>query len=226
MTLSRTLLPLIAILPSCSLFPPKEPPRANQVLHDWRDDGGPGELSVEIDLASQLATYKRGDRPIGWSFVSTGKEGHSTKPGSYTVMEKMDLKHSNRYGWIADAAGKVTNGDAKPTTPVPEGQFYHPAPMHYWMRITSYGVGLHAGEIPVPGEAASHGCIRLPRDFVPKLSEAVKVGTPVKVLRGGPALRKTPGQGAASRAAKNPSQPVRAGDTRITSSTTKRPSRS
>lgn len=226
MTLSRTLLPLIAILPSCSLFPPKEPPRANQVLHDWRDDGGPGELSVEIDLASQLATYKRGDRPIGWSFVSTGKEGHSTKPGSYTVMEKMDLKHSNRYGWIADAAGKVTNGDAKPTTPVPEGQFYHPAPMHYWMRITSYGVGLHAGEIPVPGEAASHGCIRLPRDFVPKLYEAVKVGTPVKVLRGGPALRKTPGQGAASRAAKNPSQPVRAGDTRITSSTTKRPSRS
>ena len=226
MTLSRTLLPLIAILPSCSLFPPKEPPRANQVLHDWRDDGGPGELSVEIDLASQLATYKRGDRPIGWSFVSTGKEGHSTKPGSYTVMEKMDLKHSNRYGWIADAAGKVTNGDAKPTTPVPEGQFYHPAPMHYWMRITSYGVGLHAGEIPVPGEAASHGCIRLPRDFVPKLYEAVKVGTPVKVLRGGPALRKTPGQGAASRAAKNPSQPVRAGDTRITSSTTKRRSRS
>ena len=226
MTLSRTLLPLIAILPSCSLFPPKEPPRANQVLHDWRDDGGPGELSVEIDLASQLATYKRGDRPIGWSFVSTGKEGHSTKPGSYTVMEKMDLKHSNRYGWIADAAGKVTNGDAKPTTPVPEGQFYHPAPMHYWMRITSYGVGLHAGEIPVPGEAASHGCIRLPRDFVPKLYETVKVGTPVKVLRGGPALRKTPGQGAASRAAKNPSQPVRAGDTRITSSTTKRRSRS
>ena len=226
MTISRTLLPLIAILPSCSLFPPKEPPRANQVLHDWRDDGGPGELSVEIDLASQLATYKRGDRPIGWSFVSTGKEGHSTKPGSYTVMEKMDLKHSNRYGWIADAAGKVTNGDAKPTTPVPEGQFYHPAPMHYWMRITSYGVGLHAGEIPVPGEAASHGCIRLPRDFVPKLYETVKVGTPVKVLRGGPALRKTPGQGAASRAAKNPSQPVRAGDTRITSSTTKLPSRS
>jgi L,D-transpeptidase catalytic domain len=56
--------------------------------------------------------------------------------------------------------------------------------MHYWMRITSYGVGLHAGEIPPPGEAASHGCIRLPKKFVPRLSEATKVGTPVKIIRG------------------------------------------
>lgn len=169
---------------SCSLFKPGPPPRASQVMYDWNDDGGPGEVSVEIDLKSQIATYRRADRTIGWSYVSTGKEGHSTTPGNYKVTEKMELKHSDRYGWIADAAGKVTNGDAKPTTPVPEGEFYHPAPMHYWMRITNYGVGLHAGEIPKPGEAASHGCIRLPRDFVPKLFEQVKVGTPVKVIRG------------------------------------------
>ena len=187
----RALVPcIIILLPSCTLFQPKEPPKASQVLHDWQDDGGPGELSVEIDLAKQIATYKRGERPIGWSFVSTGREGHSTRPGSYTVTEKMDLKHSNRYGWIADAAGNVTNGDAKPTTPVPRGQFYHPAPMHYWMRITNYGVGMHAGEIPVPGEADSHGCIRLPRDFVPKLYEVVKVGTPVRVLSGATARQK------------------------------------
>ncbi|WP_367873683.1 L,D-transpeptidase [Luteolibacter sp. Populi] len=172
-----------AFLSSCS-FQPRIPPKASQVMHDWHDDGGPGELSVEIDLGRQVATYKRGERPIGWSYVSTGKEGHSTKPGNYTVTEKMELKESNRYGWIADATGKVTNGDAKPTTPVPEGNFYHPAPMRYWMRITSYGIGLHAGEIPIPGEAASHGCIRLPKDFVPQLYEVVKVGTPVKVTRG------------------------------------------
>jgi lipoprotein-anchoring transpeptidase ErfK/SrfK len=187
----RALVPcIIILLPSCTLFQPQEPPKATQVLHDWQDDGGPGELSVEIDPAKQIATYKRGERPIGWSFVSTGREGQSTRPGSYTVTEKMDLKHSNRYGWIADAAGNVTNGDAKPTTPVPRGQFYHPAPMHYWMRITNYGVGMHAGEIPVPGEAASHGCIRLPRDFVPKLYEVVKVGTPVRVLSGATARQK------------------------------------
>ena len=171
----------IAALNSCA---PQPPLRAGQVLSDWNDDGGPGEVSVEIDLGRQLARYKRGDRQIGWSFVSTGKEGHSTKPGDYTITEKMELKESNRYGWIADAAGNVSNGDAKPTTPVPEGQFYHPAPMHYWMRITNYGVGLHAGEIPLPGEAASHGCIRLPKDFVPQLYAVTNVGTPVKVLSG------------------------------------------
>jgi lipoprotein-anchoring transpeptidase ErfK/SrfK len=72
------------------------------------------------------------------------------------------------------------------------GQTYHPAPMPHWMRITSYGVGLHAGEIPRPGEAASHGCIRLPREFVPKLYEVTKVGTPVKVIRTGAPKKKVP----------------------------------
>lgn len=171
-------------LSSCAFFRSGPPPKASRVMADWHDDGGPGEVSVEIDLGTQKATYRRGNRPIGWSYVSSGKEGHSTSPGNYAVTEKLELKLSDRYGWIADAQGNVTNGDAKPTTPVPPGEFYHPAPMHYWMRITSYGVGMHAGEIPRPGEAASHGCIRLPKDFVPKLYEVVKVGTPVKVVRG------------------------------------------
>ena len=49
------------------------------------------------------------------------------------------------------------------------------------MRLTSYGVGMHGGVIPEPGEPASHGCIRLPKDFVPTLFEVVNVGTPVVI---------------------------------------------
>ncbi len=172
------------MMSSCGLFTPKPPPKAQALLYEWRDDGGPGEISVKIDLAEQIATYERGGRPVGWSFVSTGKEGHSTSPGDYTISEKLELKESNKYGWLSDAAGKVTNGDATPQTPVPDGEFYHPAPMHYWMRVTSYGVGMHAGEIPRPGEAASHGCIRLPREFAPIIYSVTKEGTPVKVIRG------------------------------------------
>lgn len=175
---------LALLTTSCGIFPPAPPRKAKPVLFEWCDDGGSGELKVEINLSEQIALYKRGDRLIGWSFVSSGKEGHATRPGNYTITEKMPLKFSDRYGWIADAAGNVTNGDAKPSTPVPPGEHYSPAPMHHWMRITSYGVGLHAGEIPRPGEAHSHGCIRLPRDFAPILYEATKVGTPVKVTRG------------------------------------------
>jgi lipoprotein-anchoring transpeptidase ErfK/SrfK len=186
--LSSCIACLSVLATSCGLFKPEEPAKARAVLYDWTDDGGPGEISVEIDLAEQIATYKRGERVIGWSFVSTGKEGHSTATGNYTITERLPLKHSNRYGWIADARGNVTNGDAKPTTPVPPGEFYHPSPMHYWMRLTNYGVGLHAGEIPRPGEAASHGCIRLPKDFVPKLYEVTKIGTPVKIIRGKPKM--------------------------------------
>jgi lipoprotein-anchoring transpeptidase ErfK/SrfK len=174
---------------SCGILKMPEPRKAKPVLYGWNDDGGPGEVTVAIDLSQQIATYQRGGRPIGWSFVSTGKEGHATAAGEYAIMEKMPLKISNRYGWIADAAGNVTNGDARPDTPVPVGEHYTGAPMHYWMRLTSYGVGMHAGEIPRPGEAASHGCIRLPRDFVPMLYEVTKVGTPVKITRGKPAVK-------------------------------------
>lgn len=169
---------------SCGLLTPAPTPRAKPVLFDWQDDGGPGEVSVEINLSTQIAVFRRGERRIGWSFVSTGKEGHATAAGQYAIMEKMPLKVSNRYGWIADELGNVTVGDAQPSTPVPPGNHYTGAPMHHWMRITSYGVGLHAGEIPKPGEAASHGCIRLPRAFAPILYEVTQVGTPVEIVRG------------------------------------------
>ena len=156
------------------------------MLYEWRDDGGPGELTIHIDLTKQIATYRRDGRAIGWSFVSTGKEGHSTSPGRYMITEKFDVKYSDRYGWISDANGKTTIADATPKTPVPPGNHYSPAPMKWWMRITHYGVGLHAGEIPRPGEAESHGCVRLPKDFAPVLYGVTRIGTPVTITKAGP----------------------------------------
>ena len=58
---------------------------------------------------------------------------------------------------------------------------YVPAPMPYWMRLTSYGIGMHGGLIPEPGKPASHGCIRMPKEFVPILFDSVVVGTPVTI---------------------------------------------
>jgi len=81
--LSLLLLPIAAAVSSCGLFYQRPPLRAARVMHEWDDDRGPGEVSVEIDLSSQTATYQRGGRPIGWSFVSTGKEGHDTSHGSW-----------------------------------------------------------------------------------------------------------------------------------------------
>ncbi|MES2995185.1 MAG: L,D-transpeptidase family protein [Verrucomicrobiota bacterium] len=154
---------------------------ARQVLHEWHDDGGPGKVTVRISLKDQIAEFKRGGRDIGWCYVATGKEGHGTAAGSYRITEKIVDKHSNRYGWIEDEFGNVVNGDAKPSTRRKKGEVYVPAPMPYWMRLTSYGIGMHGGIIPEPGKTASHGCIRLPKEFVPKVFDSVQVGTPVTI---------------------------------------------
>ncbi len=155
--------------------------RADRVLHQWYDDGGAGKVTIRISLTDQIAEFKRGGRDIGWCYVATGKEGHDTTPGTYRITEKIEDKHSNIYGWWEDEFGNVTDGDAKASQKVPEGMVYVPAPMPYWMRLTSYGVGMHGGIIPEPGEPASHGCIRLPKEFVPTLFEVVDVGTPVVI---------------------------------------------
>jgi lipoprotein-anchoring transpeptidase ErfK/SrfK len=150
-------------------------------MYQWYDDGGSGAVSISIDLSDQIATIRRGGREIGWCFVATGREGKGTRPGNYRITEKIVDKYSNKYGWIENEFGEVTNDDATPSTRRLPGEVYKPAPMPYWMRLTDYGIGMHVGNIPRPGEPASHGCIRMPKNFVPTLFDMVKVGTPVKI---------------------------------------------
>lgn len=164
--------------------------KPQRVMHEWYDDGGPGKVTIRISLSDQIAEFERGGREIGWCYVATGKEGHGTGAGSYKITEKIVDKYSNRYGWIEDEFGNVTDGDARYTDKVPEGMVYVPAPMPYWMRLTSYGIGMHGGLIPEPGKPASHGCIRLPKEFVHVLFDAVEVGTPVTITHG-PSKRST-----------------------------------
>lgn len=169
----------LAMLSSCAAPPP--PQRAQRKLYGWHDDQGPGEVAVTIQLAEQIAIITRGDRPIGWTYVATGREGHATRPGTYPITEKLVDKHSGTYGWTEDGFGNIVNPDAKVGDPVPPGEVYVPAPMPFWMRLTGYGIGMHAGVIPEPGQPASHGCIRLPHTIAPLLFDAVKVGTPVTI---------------------------------------------
>lgn len=150
-------------------------------MFEWHDPGGSLPVSIEIDLGDQLAIVRRGQREIGWCYVATGKEGRATRPGSYRVTEKIVDKHSNLYGWIENEFGEVVDDDASPGDPLGPGEVYKPAPMPYWMRLTDYGIGMHVGNIPQPGLPASHGCIRMPEEFVPRLFEQVKIGTPVKI---------------------------------------------
>lgn len=173
---------LAVVCASCQVAAPLPvDKRSARVMYQWHDDGGPGRVTIRISLPDQIAEFQRGGRDIGWCYVATGKEGHGTRPGNYQIIEKIVDKYSNRYGWIEDEFGNVVDGDAQPGDRLGEGMVYVPAPMPHWMRLTSYGIGMHGGLIPEPGKPASHGCIRMPKEIVSTIYASVVVGTPVVI---------------------------------------------
>jgi hypothetical protein len=111
-----------------------------------------GPMLLIVNVATQRAVLFRNGVPIGASSVSTGRPGHSTPTGIFTILQK----HVEHYSSI-----------------------YDNAPMPYMQRLTWQGVALHAGNLP--GYPASHGCIRLPAGFAKLLYGETKVGMTVVV---------------------------------------------
>jgi lipoprotein-anchoring transpeptidase ErfK/SrfK len=152
------------------------------VMFDWHGDHLSGPMSVRISLAEQKAYITRGGQPAGWTYIASGRAKHPTPRGSYRITEKIRDKRSNKYGMIVSSSGGIIDSDAaRGRERVPPGARFVGAPMPCWMRLTSYGIGMHAGPIPDPGFPASHGCIRLPTAMAEKLFEVAPVGTTVIV---------------------------------------------
>ena len=117
---------------------------------------GPVEIVVSIPL--QRAYVYRGGTLIGVTTVSTGRPGHSTPVGTFTILQKRREHYSN---------------------------LYNNAPMPFMQRLTWGGVALHAGHIP--GHPASHGCVRLPLAFARHLFGVTQMGGAVYVTDRSPA---------------------------------------
>jgi hypothetical protein len=113
-----------------------------------------GPLQLIISIKQQRLTVYANGRPIAHSPVSTGVPGHPTPMGVFSVIEKQIYHESN---------------------------LYSSAPMPYMQRITWSGVAMHQGV--VPGRPASHGCIRLPREFAQRLWRLTKVGARVIIAQ-------------------------------------------
>src|SRR5215471_7774252 len=137
------------------------------------------EISVEIDLQEQRAYLLQNGRPVLASPISSGRYGHLTKTGSFTVLEKERNHSSSMYGKIVDANGNTVVTDADADMQVPRGGKFIPAPMHYFMRFDGAD-GMHAGYLP--GYPASHGCVRMPQQLAIAFFNSVSVGTPVTVF--------------------------------------------
>jgi lipoprotein-anchoring transpeptidase ErfK/SrfK len=144
------------------------------------------ETSVEIDLQEQTAYLLKNGRPVLASPISSGRYGHLTKTGSFKILEKERNHYSSLYGKIVDARENTIVSDADADMRVPRGGKFIPAPMHYFMRFNGAD-GMHAGYLP--GYPASHGCVRLPKEYAIAFFNSVIVGTPVTVFGGTPASR-------------------------------------
>jgi lipoprotein-anchoring transpeptidase ErfK/SrfK len=145
----------------------------------WDVDGAPGKPRIVIDLDQQRANFYKGDRLVGVSVVSTGREGYDTPPGEFRITEK-DREHvSSIYGDYVDQSGQVIVQNVEfDKDPRPRGTIFRGAPMPYFLRIHG-GIGMHAGYLP--GYPASHGCIRLPQQMAIEFFKNATVGTPVVI---------------------------------------------
>ena len=160
-----------ATLESGSVMQAAERLKSGEFL--WAPDVAPaGPVLLVVSLATQRAVIYRNGVPIGISTVSTGRPGHRTPTGVFTVLER-DIEHYS--------------------------SLYNAAPMPYMQRLTWGGVALHGGHLP--GYPASHGCIRLPHEFARLLYGVTRLGMTVVVTNVATVPRIAPGdplfQGAA-----------------------------
>jgi L,D-transpeptidase catalytic domain len=148
--------------------------------YTWKPDPNQPITRIEVRIGEQKVYVYQGDEVAGESPTTTGKPGHDTPTGHYTILVK-DIDHkSNLYGVFLDSNGYIIDGNAEAGQKPPAGAVYDSADMPYYLRIRDDGTGLHAGYLP--GYPASHGCIRLPHAFAELLFSNVSVGTPVDVV--------------------------------------------
>src|SRR6476469_7535033 len=117
----------------------------------WAPERSPdGPVAIIVSVPEQRVYVYRNGIQIGSASCSTGKSGHDTPTGVFTILQKEEEHYSSKY---ADA------------------------PMPNMQRLTWDGVALHAGKLP--GYPASHGCVRLPPAFAKHLYAITTIGTPV-----------------------------------------------
>jgi lipoprotein-anchoring transpeptidase ErfK/SrfK len=155
----------------------QEPLKVNQAL---LKQATPDNTHIIVSLSKQRAYLMVGDDIVADGPISSGKPGHSTPSGHFNVMEKDPNHHSSLYGDFVDSSGRVVRaGVSAQIDSAPSGTHFAGAPMKWFLRLTSEGVGMHVGILP--GYPASHGCIRESVDGAKLFYDYAKVGTPVHV---------------------------------------------
>jgi lipoprotein-anchoring transpeptidase ErfK/SrfK len=132
-----------------------------------------------VKLHEQQAYLYRGRHLAAASRISSGREGHRTPVGSFSVIRKDEDHRSSIYGAYVDESGRIVrpNVDVRKNPKPPHSKFVG-ASMPFFVEF-SPGYGLHQGYLP--GVPASHGCIRMPYWKARQFFDAARVGTSVVV---------------------------------------------
>ena len=137
-------------------------------------------VHIVVSIPKQRAYLMVGEQIAADGPISSGKRGHSSPTGKFTVLEKDPNHHSTLYGDFVDRSGRVVRaGVSARIDSAPSGTHFTGAAMKWFLRLTGDGVGMHIGILP--GYPASHGCIRESVDGAKLFYDHVKVGTPVAV---------------------------------------------
>ena len=112
-------------------------------------------IMAVVSIKNQQVTFYDADGWILRAPVSTGTTGRETPAGVFAVVEKNKDHHSS---------------------------LYDDAWMPNMLRITWNGIALHGG--PLPGYAASHGCVRMPYDFAANVFDKAPMGMRVIIAPG------------------------------------------
>ena len=142
---------------TCALTSPVAEAEDRTKLQEWHPERSPaGPVLVVVSLDDQWSYVYRNGIEIGRCAVSTGKSGHETPTGVFSILNKDADHHSSTY---------------------------NNASMPYSERLTWDGVALHAGGLP--GYPSSHGCIHLPFEFSKKLFGVTHKGGTVIITKAG-----------------------------------------
>lgn len=153
---------------------------AREVVSDgyWdKPSGLTGPHLIVVDTELQQAKYYIGGQQVGISAISSGKAGHGTPRGTFTILSKDENHRSSTYGSVVDAAGNVLVQDYTKGQPMPPGGRYKGAEMNFGLQITNTGIWMHEGIVTSAPE--SHGCIRLPRKMAKIFFDNTPVGTQI-----------------------------------------------
>jgi L,D-transpeptidase catalytic domain len=114
-----------------------------------------GPIQIFVSINQQKMHVYSDGAHIADTSVATGVPSLPTPLGVFSVIQKQVFHRSN---------------------------IYSNAPMPFMQRITWSGVAMHEGENI--GHPASHGCIRMPREFAMRLYKLTRIGARVIVARG------------------------------------------